>query len=57
VAVSRALAAGLVVAGVASVWAWLKWGRWQTWLVGAPILLAVIWAISQESMQLLPNVF
>jgi sortase A len=45
----------LIVAGVGSVWAWLKWGRWQTWLVGAPILLAVLWGIGQESMLLLPN--
>jgi sortase A len=45
----------LVVATVASVWAWLRWGRWQTWLVGTPIILGVLWAISQQSMRLLPN--
>jgi sortase A len=45
----------LIVVGVASVWAWMRWGRWQTWLVGAPILLAVLWGISEESMRLLPN--
>jgi sortase A len=45
----------LILVGVASVWAWMRWGRWQTWLVGAPILLAVLWGISEESMRLLPN--
>jgi sortase A len=46
---------GLILAGVGSVWAWLRWGRWQTWLVAAPILLAVLWGISEEAMRLLPN--
>jgi sortase A len=46
---------GLILAGVGSVWAWLRWGRWQTWLVGAPIILGVLWGISEEAMSLLPN--
>lgn len=46
---------GLIVSGVGSVWAWSRWGRWQTWLVGAPILLGVLWGLSEEAMRLLPN--
>jgi sortase A len=46
----------LVVVAAASVWAWIRWGRWQTWLVGAPVLLGVLWGLAQESMRLLPNV-
>jgi sortase A len=46
---------GFIIAGVASVWAWIRWGRWQTWLVGAPILLGVLWGLAAESMRLLPN--
>jgi sortase A len=46
---------GLILASVGSVWAWLRWGRWQTWLVGAPILLGVLWGIAEEAMRLLPN--
>ncbi len=45
----------LILVGVGSVWAWLRWSRWQTWLVAAPILIAVLWGISQEGMHLLPN--
>jgi sortase A len=46
----------LVVVAVGSVWAWIRWGRWQTWLVGAPLLLGVLWGLAEESMRLLPNV-
>jgi sortase A len=46
----------LLVTSVAAVWTWLRWGRWQTWLVAAPVLVAVMWGISQEGMALLPNV-
>jgi len=46
---------GLVLAGVGAVGAWMRWGRWQTWLVAIPVLLGVLWGISQESMHLLPN--
>jgi sortase A len=45
----------LIVVSVAAVWSWMRWGRWQTWLVAAPILLGVMWGISEESMRLLPN--
>jgi sortase A len=37
------------------VWAWLRWGRWQTWLVGLPLCLAVLWGISENALLLLPN--
>jgi sortase A len=43
----------LVAAGV--VWARIRWGRWQTWLAGAPALLAVMWVASSEALRLLPN--
>jgi sortase A len=46
----------LLVTSVAVVWAWSRWGRRQTWLVGAPLLLAVAWGVADASMRLLPNV-
>jgi sortase A len=43
----------LVAAGV--VWANARWGRWQAWLAGAPLVLVVLWLISSETLRLLPN--
>jgi len=37
------------------VWARARWGLWQTWLVGMPLVLAALWAVSQAAVQLLPN--
>jgi sortase A len=37
------------------VWARARWGAWQTWLVGMPLVLAALWAVSQAAVQLLPN--
>jgi sortase A len=45
----------LVLITIGSVWAWLRWGRWQTWLVGLPLCLAVLWGISENALLLLPN--
>lgn len=45
----------LVVAGVALVWAHTRWGTWQTWLVGLPVVLAVLAAATQPALRLMPN--
>jgi len=46
----------LILAAVVLVWLQDRWGRWQTWLVGAPVVLAALWGVSQTAVQLLPNV-
>ncbi|SDJ45543.1 sortase A [Frankineae bacterium MT45] len=43
----------IVVLGI--VWSWTRWGRWQTWLIGTPILLAVLWATTSNVMMMMPN--
>jgi sortase A len=43
----------VLVLGVIRVAA--RWGTWQTWLVSAPALLAVLWVVSETVFQLLPN--
>jgi sortase A len=45
----------LVVVVVAVVWTLARWGTWQTWLIGAPALLAVLWMVTGSVVQLLPN--
>lgn len=47
----------LLVASVALVWLWSRWGPWQTWMVGAPVLFGILWGTSFEVMRLLPNVY
>ncbi len=32
-----------------------RWGGWQTWLVGMPLLFGALFAVSQSLVQLLPN--
>lgn len=45
----------LALASVLAVWLAARWGRWQTWLVGTPIVLAALWGVSETAVQLLPN--
>ncbi|MFC5799723.1 class E sortase [Streptomyces formicae] len=44
----------LVVAG-AVTWLYRRWGHWQTWIVGLPVLTAVGIALSGAVTRLLPN--
>jgi sortase A len=45
----------LAIVAVACAWAGSRWGRWETWLVGVPLVLAVVWGATNCGMQLLPN--
>lgn len=45
----------LLILILATVWAALRWGAWQAWLVGAPLVAAGLWGISETAVQLLPN--
>lgn len=45
----------LVLAAIGMVWASIKWGRWQAWIVGVPILLVALWGTTSEMWLLLPN--
>ena len=48
---------GLALASAAVWWLWSRWGLLRTWVIGAPILLALLWGLSNEAMRLLPNVY
>ncbi len=45
----------LLLTVCAVVWIRSRWGGWQTWLVGIPAILAVLWVVSESAFQLLPN--
>ncbi|MBW4716897.1 sortase domain-containing protein [Saccharothrix obliqua] len=46
----------LLAAVAAAVWAVLRWGRWETWMVGVPVLLAASWQVFEHaSVVLVPN--
>jgi len=44
-----------LIAVVFVTWARERWGRWQAWTVGAPLLLATGWAVSNQVAAFLPN--
>jgi sortase A len=46
---------GLLIATLFAVWAALRWGRWQAWLIGLPLILAALWGASSQAMTMLPN--
>ncbi len=45
----------LLAAALAFVWAQRRWGKWQTWIVGVPLLLALSLLLATQAAQLLPN--
>lgn len=45
----------LLVVAVATVWLVVRWGKWQAWLVAAPIVFFAGIMASMSALQLLPN--
>ncbi len=45
----------LVAAVIVSRWVIGRWGRWQTWMVAVPVLLALGAATANSAMTILPN--
>lgn len=45
----------LLLAALALAVARVRWGRWQAWIVGAPVLLALGLTVSDQVARLLPN--
>ena len=48
-------AQGLLIAALLLTWAWLRWGRWQAWVVGVPVLLLFGLAVAGQAALLFPN--
>jgi sortase A len=47
----------LFAATAATWWLWSYWGLLRTWLIGAPVLFAILWLLSNQAIRLLPNVY
>ena len=45
----------LLLASVAAVWTWHRWGRHQTWIVFAPLVAVLGLQVATRTTELLPN--
>jgi len=45
----------LAIAAIVARWLLTRWGRWQTWIVATPALLALATATADNAIALLPN--
>ncbi|MET7949686.1 sortase [Micromonospora sp. NPDC005324] len=45
----------LLLAVLGITWLRSRWGRWQSWIVGVPVLLALGAATADQAVRLLPN--
>lgn len=45
----------LAAAAAAVIWLWRSWGRWQAWLIGVPLILALGVATADVVIGALPN--
>jgi sortase A len=45
----------LALGVVGIVLARLRWGAWQAWIVGLPVVIAALWGASSSAWLLLPN--
>ncbi len=45
----------LLLASLGIVWAWRRWGAWQTWIVATIVMVALLWGASGSAALLLPN--
>lgn len=46
---------GLLLAALGVAWFRVRWGRWQAWIVGIPVLLALGIPVADQVARLLPN--
>ena len=46
----------VLLAGILT-YCWVRWGRWQTWVAGWPILLAGLWGATAAALLLVPNLY
>ncbi|MFY1673778.1 sortase [Plantactinospora sp. WMMB334] len=47
----------LLIAAYAVSWAWARWGGWQAWVSGMPLLTVLGLAVADQAARLLPNLY
>ena len=47
----------LALASAFTWWLWARWGLFRTWIIGAPILLGIMWGLGNAGLRLFPNVY
>jgi sortase A len=45
----------LLLVAIGLVWSARRWGGWQSWIVGVPLVVAVLWGTTAAAFGLLPN--
>jgi sortase A len=45
----------LLLMALALVWIRVRWGSWQTWVVGLPVIVGLVWGATSCVFVLLPN--
>ncbi len=45
----------LIGVGAFIAWGLTHWGKAQTWVIGAPLILVALWGASDSAAMLLPN--
>ena len=46
----------LLLVTLALSWLWIRWGKWQTWVIALPVLGYLVLSVADEVTRLLPNV-
>jgi len=45
----------LLLVTLALSWLWIRWGKWQTWVIAFPVLGYLVLSVADEVTRLLPN--
>ena len=45
----------LLLVTLALSWLWIRWGKWQTWVIALPVLGYLVLSVADEVTRLLPN--
>jgi sortase A len=47
----------LALVSASAWWLWARWGLLRTWIIAAPVLLGILWALGNAVLAMVPNVY